>query len=366
MAIGKYKCTNKLECILADEDSVVDEDSVIKSPDGKKLCPGCTKETLELIMNKRFPWKLIAIAAGVIVLVGLAWFFWPGASESGKGGEDTAKDLIEKFFFEQDISAVVALGQQGLVRVEDSGLLAAAGTLDEQQAKVVTAENPKWRELLDSVAQKSELPPEQVAALFVPRAREIIGYVDNGSGNASAPCQLTPAQNVDVARLLQYMKQGMMYAKLKDYEAALSEFQQGLIIDPNFIGLHSNAGASLLALKRYKDAETQFNDEVKLVDCLEPLPDNTLQKYAYMFEGDGENGKVAALRVQLKNTKMIAQYNLACLYSRQEQKEQALIALRNALKTGFTDKKSLESDPDLSFIRNSPEFKEIMKLEELQ
>jgi tetratricopeptide (TPR) repeat protein len=184
------------------------------------------------------------------------------------------------------------------------------------------------------------------------------------------PCNLTPAKDVDIARLLQYMKQGMIYATMNKPESALSEFQQALAIDKNFLGLNQNVGSALIALKRYSEAESSLKDEVQLIGCLEPLPDSTLGHFAYMMEvSEKDPGKrtamqAEALRSQLGKVKAMSQYNLACIYSLQKQMQPALDALRYAVKAGFNNQKALNSDPDLSFIRSSPEFKEILSTAE--
>jgi tetratricopeptide (TPR) repeat protein len=180
------------------------------------------------------------------------------------------------------------------------------------------------------------------------------------------PCNLTPAKDVDIARLLQYMKQGMIYATMNKPEPALSEFQQALAIDKNFLGLNQNVASALIALKRYTEAESSLKNEIKLIGCLDPLPDTTLSRFAYMMEIQEKDlakrslRQAEVLRTQLGKVKALSQYNLACLYSLQKQKRPALDALRDAVKAGFDDQKALNSDPDLSFIRSSPEFKEIL------
>jgi tetratricopeptide (TPR) repeat protein len=178
---------------------------------------------------------------------------------------------------------------------------------------------------------------------------------------------LTPSNETEVVRLVQYIKQGMIYAAINKPEEALSEFQQGLAIDRNFPGLNQNAAASLLALKRYDEAKASLNNEFKLISRLERMKDADLQKYAYMLNVEEKSVlrhpevQAETLRDHLGKIKAIAQYNLACLYSLRNEKQPALDALKKAIETGFDDKKTLASDPDLAFIRTAPEFVGILQ-----
>jgi tetratricopeptide (TPR) repeat protein len=175
-----------------------------------------------------------------------------------------------------------------------------------------------------------------------------------------------PAKVADVARLLQYLKQGMTYASQKRYDAALAEFQQALAIDRNFLGLNQNVGAAQLALKKYAEAETSLRAEVKLVDCLAPLNESQLAPFAYYIEVEEKDPQkrraeqASRLKKDVAKAKADANYNLACLYSVKKDKDPALSALRAAIDAGFSNKQALRSDADLAFIRQTPEFRDIV------
>ncbi|KAG0501590.1 hypothetical protein HPP92_001662 [Vanilla planifolia] len=57
----------------------------------------------------------------------------------------------------------------------------------------------------------------------------------------------------------------------------------------------------------------------------------------------------------------IANYNVACCYSKINQLQAALSALEDAMKAGFDDFKRIRSDPDLANIRASEEFELLLK-----
>ena len=260
---------------------------------------------------------------------------------------------------------VEALVHSGSLREGNNGLLSAVVTLDDSQAQTVQEENKDRQVIFGRIAEKSKLTTEEVVAMFARRAQK---------RNSTAPrppdpgsCGLAPAKGVDVARLLQYMKQGMNYAAMRRPESALAEFQQALTIDRNFLGLSLNVGSSHLALKKYTEAETAFREELKLIACLDPVADGSLAQFGYMLEvRETDTAKraavqAAALRAQLGKVKALTYYNLAGCYSLQKQKEPALAALRDAVKAGFTDRQALASDSDLAFIRSSQEFGEIAR-----
>ena len=56
----------------------------------------------------------------------------------------------------------------------------------------------------------------------------------------------------------------------------------------------------------------------------------------------------------------VAWYNLACSYSLTKQTGESLEALRRAIRLGYDDFEYLGTDPDLAFLRNSPEFQRFL------
>ena len=54
-------------------------------------------------------------------------------------------------------------------------------------------------------------------------------------------------------------------------------------------------------------------------------------------------------------------YNLTCLYSLTKDIDLSLDALDKALENGFSDYDTLRGDPDISNVRKSPEFREILE-----
>lgn len=258
--------------------------------------------------------------------------------------------------------AIADLLGSGMARETSTGLLEPSASLEPGQSATIQDENKDRQAVFALIAAKSGVPVEEVVKMYAARARKAApAPVQTGQG----PCKLAPAKAPDVARLLQYLKQGMMYASQKKFDMSLREFQAALAIDKNFLGLNQNVGSALLALKSYPEAEAAFKAELKLADCLGPLNDSQLSSFAYFMEVDEtdpvkrKKAQTEKLKAQLPVIKGNAHYNLACLYALQKQKDPALASLRAAVDAGFTDKKALSGDPDLAYVRGLPDFREI-------
>ncbi|KAL8480860.1 hypothetical protein ACS0TY_027398 [Phlomoides rotata] len=61
------------------------------------------------------------------------------------------------------------------------------------------------------------------------------------------------------------------------------------------------------------------------------------------------------------NESAVASYNVACCYSKLDQIQAGLSALKDAMEAGFEDYKRIRTDPDLENIRKSEEFEPLMK-----
>ncbi|HEX9780035.1 MAG TPA: hypothetical protein VGB20_02340 [bacterium] len=89
----------------------------------------------------------------------------------------------------------------------------------------------------------------------------------------------------------------------------------------------------------------------EFVDALMPLAE------AYTRRGFHEKGLEVDLKlIKLKAYDPIVWYNMACSYSLLERIEDAMGALREAVRLGYSDLRHLRHDPDLAKLRQSPEF----------
>lgn len=83
---------------------------------------------------------------------------------------------------------------------------------------------------------------------------------------------------------------------------------------------------------------------------------------AYTRHGDFAKGLETDLRLsEIRPESKHVHYNLACSYSLNGQKREALRALRRALDLGFADFEHLSQDTDLAPLKNEPEFQALVK-----
>lgn len=259
-------------------------------------------------------------------------------------------------------AAVISLLSSGAVQEGEDGMLHSAGALDPQAAQTVESENQDRRAIFALISQKSRVPVEEVARMYANRVPHSMPMTSAGVG----ACKLVPAKNVDVARLLQYLKQGVNYAGQKRFDAALAEFRSALAIDKNFLGLNGDIGSAQMEMKNYQDAETSLKAELKLVDCLSGLTNAQLSRFGYFIEVDEADPakrkqlQAERLQAQVAKEKAATEYNLACVYSLQKQKDQSITALRTAIDSGFSDRKVLSAEPALAYVRQSSEYRDLV------
>lgn len=261
---------------------------------------------------------------------------------------------------------IVELIASGVVNEGPDGLLKPVSTVEASQRDLMRAENSDREAIFRLIADKSKLPLEEVQSMYARRARaKFPPAAASATAKKSGLCSLKPANGADVLRLLQYLKQGIQYASQRKFDLALAEFQPALAIDPNFLGLNQNVGSAQMGLKKFDEAEAAFKVETKLVACLAGFNDAQLGNFGYFYEvpekdpAKRKRAQTEKLKAELPKAKAAAHYNLACAYSQKRQKTEALAELRNAVDAGFSDRQALNSDPDLSFARQSPEFREI-------
>ena len=127
--------------------------------------------------------------------------------------------------------------------------------------------------------------------------------------------------------------------------------------DPEYLDL---VGQTYTELGKYKVAEKYLRKSVKK----DP-------KYAIAYYDLGtllakfKKRQAEALRCFMTAIKLDpniawAYYSVACLYALSGNKEQALDYLKQSLERGLSDKKHIESDPDMDSLREEKEFRRLM------
>ena len=140
---------------------------------------------------------------------------------------------------------------------------------------------------------------------------------------------------------------GTVYYAEKRYGHAAGLYKRALKLSPDSASIYSNLGTAYFAQKKYKEAAMAY--------------DKALQLDPEIFEHRSTYGVLLQERSVEERAKY--HYYLAKIYAKEGQNERALLYIRKALEEGFTDRKKLIQDPEFAALRDSPEFKELLKLE---
>lgn len=111
----------------------------------------------------------------------------------------------------------------------------------------------------------------------------------------------------------------------------------------------------------YKESVTYYKEALRL-DSAQYLAMNRLG-VAYIYLGDFNAG-INIFEMALKKDavyKNTYEYNLACIYSLQKDKEKALVYFKQSLESGYRDLAHISEDTDLDHIRSLPAFKTIIE-----
>ncbi|MDJ0803519.1 MAG: tetratricopeptide repeat protein [Desulfobacterales bacterium] len=152
----------------------------------------------------------------------------------------------------------------------------------------------------------------------------------------------------------------MIHAHQGEIEAAQAVLEAGLRRMPDNASiayelgqLHHQRGDLDQAAARYRD-----------VIALAPQNGKALNGLARIHYQKQEYDE--ALRLFLKLSQQFPNhpeidYNIACVYARQRQTQNALTWLRQAIDKGYRDWQRMKTDPDLESIRHTPAFEELMR-----
>jgi len=144
-------------------------------------------------------------------------------------------------------------------------------------------------------------------------------------GNGSSdPGNLSGARVPSEAKL--NFQQGMTYAKLKDYENAITEFTFAIDKYPNYAVAYSNRASMYIRQKKYNIALENLN---------------------------------RAVQIEQNNPEIY--YNLMALHSIEKRIDLALYALDKCLKYGFNNYDALRNDSDLANLRKDTEYRKTLE-----
>lgn len=154
-----------------------------------------------------------------------------------------------------------------------------------------------------------------------------------------------------------YYQRGWFKDHSGDIEGALEDYTMAITLQPNVAYAYLNRGV----LYRLKGENTKAESDFKQVVRLDSIPEEAeCSFYAYYYLGQKDKA-IEILNTILDKDKKGNCYDAACLYSVMGEKEKALSYLRRSLEDGYRRFAHIKRDRDLNNIRNTEEFKVLMK-----
>lgn len=154
-----------------------------------------------------------------------------------------------------------------------------------------------------------------------------------------------------------YYQRGWFKDHSGDIEGALEDYTMAITLQPNEAYAYLNRGV----LYRLKGENAKAESDFKQVVRLDSIPEEAdCSFYAYYYLGQKDKA-IEVLNTMLDKNKKGNCYDAACLYSVMGEKEKALSYLRQSLEDGYRRFAHIKRDRDLINIRNTGEFKVLLK-----
>ena len=154
-----------------------------------------------------------------------------------------------------------------------------------------------------------------------------------------------------------YYQRGWFKDHSGDIEGALEDYTMAITLQPNVAYAYLNRGV----LYRLKGENAKAESDFKQVVRLDSIPEEAeCSFYAYYYLGQKDKA-IEILNTILDKDKKGNCYDAACLYSVMGEKEKALSYLRLSLEDGYRRFAHIKRDRDLNNIRNTEEFKVLLK-----
>ncbi len=177
-------------------------------------------------------------------------------------------------------------------------------------------------------------------------------------------------------------KTGIAYHQLQDMGSAKKYYERAIKLDRNYSEAINNLGTVFYAQKSYRRSVIEYKKALRVTPASASILSNLGMAYfarknydlasatfqrAYeidpeVFEHRGTTGVLLQERSVEERAKF--HYYLAKTYAKAGKNELALLYIRKALEEGFKDKDKFAKEEEFSVVREDPEFKKIMAMEQ--
>ena len=155
-----------------------------------------------------------------------------------------------------------------------------------------------------------------------------------------------------------YYRRGFYKDNTRDIEGAIEDYTMSIELAPGYAYAYLGR-ADMYALKGDKEASEADYRKVVEIDTIHN--DGACAMYAYLELGELDEAKEFMQKVIDNNIDDAGVfYDATCLYSRMNEKEQALDYLRQAFEKGYHDFVHLDNDDDMDAIRDTEGFKALV------
>ena len=156
-----------------------------------------------------------------------------------------------------------------------------------------------------------------------------------------------------------YYRRGWFKSLSGDEEGAIEDYNMCIALEPDASYAFASRGDAYSRLGKSEAAKADFLKVIEIEDTPEKYE---FIHYAYQGLGDNEKAIEAIDTIIARNEdKKGNYYDAACMYSRMKSKEKALEYLEKSLESGYNRFAHIGIDHDMDFIRETTEFKSLMK-----
>lgn len=156
-----------------------------------------------------------------------------------------------------------------------------------------------------------------------------------------------------------YYRRGWFKELVGDMDGAVEDLSMSIVLDPEYSYSYVSRGDIYLKQGKRDLAELDFKKVIEI--------ENTPDKYDcvhYAYQGLGQYDKAIAAMdsiIAREEDRAGSYYDAACLYSRMEDKVNALRCLEKSLELGYNRFAHIERDFDMDFIRDTDEYKSLIR-----